>query len=152
MQGLAVGIGTTMLLHCDFVVAATDARFSPPFVSLGLVPEAASSLLAPRADPHRRAFALLVMGRALEATTAQACGSSMQWSHQAMWMPTAMKAARETSQPCRRRPFPWPAGYSGAAPDELIVRVIERGRGYSRSDCDRTEARDAFGAVLTRKR
>ena len=74
MQGLAVGVGTTMLLHCDYVVAGTDARFSTPFVSLGLVPEAASSLLAPRLMGHRRAFALLVMGRAFDAAAAQACG------------------------------------------------------------------------------
>ena len=67
VQGVAVGIGTTMLLHCDYVVAASDARFSTPFVALGLVPEAASSLLAPRLMGHRRAFALLVMGKPLVA-------------------------------------------------------------------------------------
>jgi hypothetical protein len=44
--GVAVGVGTTMLLHCDYVVAAADARFSTPFVALGLTPEAASSLIA----------------------------------------------------------------------------------------------------------
>ena len=48
VQGNAVGIGTTMLMHCDHVVAASDARFATPFVGLGLVPEAASSLIAPR--------------------------------------------------------------------------------------------------------
>ena len=64
VQGVAVGVGTTMLLHCDHVVAGTDARFSTPFVGLGLVPEAASSLLAPRLMGHRRAFALLVDGPA----------------------------------------------------------------------------------------
>jgi enoyl-CoA hydratase/carnithine racemase len=48
MSLVAVGVGTTMLFHCDFVVAGSDAYFSTPFVSLGLIPEAASSLLAPR--------------------------------------------------------------------------------------------------------
>ena len=65
VQGVAVGIGTTMMLHCDYAVAASDARFSTPFVALGLVPEAASSLLAPRLMGHRRAFELLVMGKPL---------------------------------------------------------------------------------------
>ena len=74
VQGLAVGVGTTMLLHCDHVVAGTDARFSTPFVNLGLVPEAASSLLAPRLMGHLRAFELLVMGRPLDAAAALACG------------------------------------------------------------------------------
>ena len=74
VNGLAIGIGTTMLLHCDFVVAATDARFSTPFVSLGLVPEAASSHLAPLMFGHRRAFELLVMGHALTAMDAKALG------------------------------------------------------------------------------
>src|SRR5579871_3136698 len=74
VNGLAVGIGTTMLLHCDFVVAATDARFSTPFVSLGLVPEAGSSLLAPLLFGHRRAFELLVMGHTLTTADAKAFG------------------------------------------------------------------------------
>ena len=74
VQGVAVGVGTTMLLHCDYVVAGTDARFSTPFINLGLVPEAASSLLVPRLMGHRRGFELLVMGRPLDAAAAQACG------------------------------------------------------------------------------
>ena len=68
VNGLAVGIGATLLLHCDFVVASNDARFSTPFVRLGLVPEAASSLLGPLLFGHRRAFEFLVMGHALTAT------------------------------------------------------------------------------------
>ena len=56
VQGNAVGVGTTMLMHCDHVVASHEARFSTPFVSLGLVPEAASSLIAPRLMGQARAF------------------------------------------------------------------------------------------------
>jgi enoyl-CoA hydratase/carnithine racemase len=72
--GLAVGIGTTMLFHCDHVVAATNAVFTTPFIKLGLIPEAASSLLAPRRLGYARAFALLVMGRPLAAAEAKEVG------------------------------------------------------------------------------
>jgi len=74
VQGVAVGIGTTMLMHCDQVIASDEATFATPFVSLGLVPEAASSLLAPRLMGLQRAFSLLVMGERLDARTAAECG------------------------------------------------------------------------------
>ena len=74
VAGRAVGVGTTMLLHCDHVVAAADAILSTPFVALGLVPEAASSLIAPRLMGHARAFELLVMGRPLSAAAAREAG------------------------------------------------------------------------------
>ena len=74
VAGVAVGIGTTMLFHCDYVVASTDARFVTPFTSLGLVPEAASSLIAPRMMGHARAFSLLVMGRPVDAVQAKEAG------------------------------------------------------------------------------
>ena len=70
VHGAAVGIGTTMLLHCDLVVAARSARLSLPFVSLGLVPEAASTLLLPRAVGHLRATELLLLGDPIDAETA----------------------------------------------------------------------------------
>jgi len=74
VSGVAVGVGATMLFHCDFVVAGSDAYFSTPFVSLGLIPEAASSLLAPRLMGQRRAFEFLVMGHPLNATQAKEFG------------------------------------------------------------------------------
>ncbi len=74
VDGLAIGIGTTMLLHCDYVVAAAGATFATPFTKLGLIPEAASSLLGPMRMGHARAFALLVMGRPMSAEEAKAAG------------------------------------------------------------------------------
>jgi len=62
VHGNAVGIGTTMLFHCDFVIAEVGTRFLMPFVDLGLVPEAASSLILPRLAGRRRAARYLLLG------------------------------------------------------------------------------------------
>jgi enoyl-CoA hydratase/carnithine racemase len=70
VNGAAIGVGTTMLAHCDLIVAARSARFVMPFTSLGLVPEAASSLLFPRMLGYQRANALLLLGEPLDAETA----------------------------------------------------------------------------------
>lgn len=72
--GPAVGIGTTMLLHCDFVYAAPGTRFQLPFVRLGLVPEAASGLLLPMIAGYQRAAELLLLGRPFSAEQALAAG------------------------------------------------------------------------------
>jgi Enoyl-CoA hydratase/carnithine racemase len=70
VHGNCVGIGTTILLHCDLVIAADDARFSLPFVDLGLVPEAASTLLLPRLCGRRRAARYLLLGEKFGADEA----------------------------------------------------------------------------------
>jgi enoyl-CoA hydratase/carnithine racemase len=150
VQGVAVGVGTTMLLHCDHVVAGADARFSTPFVSIGLVPEAASSLLAPRLMGHQRAFALLVMGRSLDASVAHACGLVNMVVAPGDVDAEAMKAAREIAA--------LPAEAVAAArrlmrgtSDEIVERIDEEVRLF-KERLQSAEARAAFAAFLARKR
>ena len=74
VDGLAIGVGTTIHLHCDLTIASARSVFRTPFVDLALVPEAASSLLAPRVMGHQQAFALLALGEAFSAEEALAAG------------------------------------------------------------------------------
>lgn len=74
VDGKAIGIGTTLLFHCDLVFATPAAEFSTPFLDLGLVPEAGSSLLMPRAMGYQRAFEMLVLGTSFSAERARECG------------------------------------------------------------------------------
>ncbi|MDO6445185.1 enoyl-CoA hydratase-related protein [Colwellia sp. 1_MG-2023] len=74
VAGPAVGIGTTMLLHCDMVFTTEDAKFKLPFSQLGLCPEAASSVLLPFRIGHNKAFELLVLGNLFTGQQAQNYG------------------------------------------------------------------------------
>ena len=74
VRGRAVGIGLTLLLHCDMVVVAEDALLSAPFINLALAPEAASSLLLPQVLGHQRAFEVFALGEPIDGRTALAWG------------------------------------------------------------------------------
>jgi enoyl-CoA hydratase/carnithine racemase len=150
VNGLAVGIGTTMLLHCDHVVAATSATFSTPFTRLGLVPEAASSLLAPLRMGHARAFSLLVMGRALSAEEAKAAGIVNTVVDAAAVDDIALQAAREIAA--------LPTGAVALARQLLrgnvdgIAERIDTEVAHFKERLQSDEARAAFMAFLARKK
>lgn len=74
VHGLAVGIGVTLLMHCDLVFVAEDAKLSTPFVNLAVVPEAASSWLIPARIGHARAYAMFALGEPIDGRTAAAIG------------------------------------------------------------------------------
>ncbi len=148
--GLAIGIGTTMLLHCDHVVASEDATFSTPFLKLGLVPEAASSLLAPQRLGHARAFSLLVMGRPLSAAQAKEAGLVNSVVEASTVDAVARQAAHEIAE--------LPPGAVAIARrllrgdlDAVLARIdteVAHFKERLRSD----EARAAFAAFLARKK
>jgi enoyl-CoA hydratase/carnithine racemase len=100
VPGLAIGIGTTLLLHCDLVYAADTAKFKMPFVDLALVPEAGSSQLLVQLVGHQRAAELLLLGDAFDAQRAMALGIVNQVVPQAELLNFAKaKAAQLAAKP-----------------------------------------------------
>jgi len=93
VTGRAVGIGVTLLLHCDVVYMAEGAELSMPFVALGLVPEFASSLLLPQLMGHARAAEHLLLGEPLDAAGALACGLANAVLPAARVLDQAMRSA-----------------------------------------------------------
>jgi enoyl-CoA hydratase/carnithine racemase len=150
VDGLAIGVGTTMLLHCDYVVASAAARFATPFVGLGLVPEAASTLLAPRLMGPRRAFAMLVMGEPLDAATAQSIGLINAVADSAEVEAQALAAARKIAG------LPPDAVLASrrmirGEPEELAER-IDLEADFFRERLQSPEAQAAFAAFFARKK
>ena len=149
--GIAVGIGVTMLFHCDHVVAAADATFTTPFLKLALIPEAASSLLAPMRMGYARAFSMLVMGRPLSATEAKEAGIvNTVVAMAAAVDDVALKAAREIAA--------LPAGAVAVSRALMRGRLDEIDRQidtevmHFRERLQSDEARAAFAAFLSRKK
>jgi enoyl-CoA hydratase/carnithine racemase len=150
VSGVAVGIGTTMLFHCDHAVAGSDAVFSTPFLKLALIPEAASSLLAPMRMGYARAFSMLVMGRSLDAAEAQAAGIVNTVVDPAAVDATAFKAAQEIAAlppgavAVARRLM---RGHLDAVVEQIDAEVM-----HFKERLQSDEARAAFTAFLSRRK
>jgi len=150
VRGTAIGVGTTMLLHCDHVVAGADATLSTPFLKLGLIPEAASTLLAPMRMGHSRAFSLLVMGRPLTAVDAREAGIVNTVVAPDAVEEAALNAAREIAA----LPPTTVAVTRGLMRGRLdaVLKQIEAESSHFRDLLQSDEARAAFAAFLARKK
>ncbi|TPM35083.1 crotonase/enoyl-CoA hydratase family protein [Mesorhizobium sp. B2-3-4] len=150
VDGIAVGIGTTINLHCDLTFATPRTVFRTPFVDLGLVPEAGSSLLAPRILGQQGAFALLGLGEGFSAERAKAAGLIYEVVEEgaleasvlaaagqiAAKPPQALRIARDLMRGSR---------------DDLVARIgVESEHFRERLKSD--EARAALTAFMTRKK
>ncbi|MEM5502176.1 crotonase/enoyl-CoA hydratase family protein [Ahrensia kielensis] len=150
VDGLAIGIGTTIHMHCDLTFATPQSVFKTPFVDLGLVPEAASSLLAPVIMGHQRAYALLAMGEALKAQQALDAGLIYKVVEadilESMVAETAEKLAA-------RAPQAMAHAKRLMRPDVETVkaRILEEGKLFA-AQLKSQEAQAAFMAFMTRKK
>ncbi|SCB10379.1 crotonase/enoyl-CoA hydratase family protein [Rhizobium lusitanum] len=148
VDGLAIGIGATIHLHCDLTVASERSLFKTPFVDLALVPEAASSLIAPRLMGHQRAFALLALGEGFSAAEAKEAGL--------IWKVTAPEAVEaETLSLAAKLAAKPPEALRIARdlirgePDAILGRIAEEAELFA-TRLKTAEARAAFEAFMKR--
>jgi enoyl-CoA hydratase/carnithine racemase len=148
VHGRAVGIGLTMLLHCDLVYVAEDALLSVPFVNLALVPEAAASLLLPARIGHVRAFELFTLGQPIDGRTAQAWGIANAAVPAGEVHARALAAARALAS----RP-PAAAGLTKALMREgpAVHARIEEELAHFYAQLRSPEAREAFSAFFEKR-
>ena len=148
VPGLAIGVGTTMLLHCDLVFIADSAKLSTPFVNLALVPEAASTLLLTARIGHARAFALFAMGEALSGAEASNLGIANRVLPKDEVIPAARAAARALAAK--------PLGAVIATKrlmresEAILTRMAREGQVFAER-LKTAEAREAFSAFAERR-
>ena len=148
VHGQTVGIGVTLLLHCDLIIAARSTQFSMPFVSLGLVPEAASSLLLPRQLGLQRAAELLLLGEPFDAARAERLGLI----NRVVEDEALLGSARALAQQLVRQP---PAALAATRrllrgdPAALLERIEAEARIFS-AQLKSAEFRTAVSAFLAR--
>ncbi|WP_396429867.1 enoyl-CoA hydratase [Limnohabitans sp.] len=151
VAGPAVGIGTTMLFHCDLVYAGDNAAFSMPFVNLGLCPEAASSLLVPRMFGYHRAAEALLMGEPFFAEAAQEVGlvnrvvppTEVNGYAQAQARKLAAKPLSSLVETKRLM--------KGGAQQEVLQVMAEEGKSFGRM-LREPAAKEAFGAFMAKRK
>lgn len=150
VSGNAIGVGTTMLLHCDLVYAAADARFHMPFINLALVPEAGSSLLVPARFGNLKAAELLLLGEPVDADGAKDLGLISGIVDSNALLDHARARAKQLADKPRNALRATRNLLRGNRAD-ILARIDEESKAFEtalRSD----EARRVFQAFLNRKK
>ena len=151
VAGAAVGIGTTMLLHCDLVYAAPNARLQLPFVNLGLVPEAGSSLLLPALAGYQRAAELLLLGEPFSAQKGKEIGLVTEVVPEDQLFDTAMaqakKLAGKPAASLRLTKRLMKQGHAAA-----VAQQIKLESGHFGERLNSPEAKEAFSAFLQKRK
>jgi enoyl-CoA hydratase/carnithine racemase len=152
VAGPAVGIGTTLLLHCDIVYAADTARFSLPFTSLGLCPEAASSLLLPQVAGYQRAAEKLLIGDAFDAHEAHAMGIVNRVLPPAELLTYALAQAHKlVTRPAVSLRVTKALMKGGAAGAAIVARAMEAELAHFEPMLGAPEARRAIAAFFEKR-
>jgi len=151
VNGPAVGLGTTLLLHCDLVYAAEDARFSMPFTHLGVVPEFASSYLLPLIAGYQRAAELLLLGEPFDAQAALAAGFVTRVVPAAEVQATAWAAAEKLAR-LPARPVRLTRALLKSAHREAIERQLRIEGEHFRTLLREPAAREALAAFLEKRK
>jgi enoyl-CoA hydratase/carnithine racemase len=148
VQGQAVGVGTTMLLHCDLVFTSPDAKLTVPFVNLALVPEAASSLLLPTRIGHARAYAMFALGEAVSGETAVAWGIA----NACVPLAELRAKARAAADQLAKRPLGALTATKSLMRDaETIAALMDKEGELFGQRLQTAEAREAFMAFAERR-
>ncbi len=151
VNGPAVGIGTTMLMHCDLVYAAPDAEFQMPFASLGLCPEAGSSLLVPQLVGYRKATELLMLCETFDAEAAKNMGIVNEVLSVDQYQAHAIAKARQLAKlpPASIRATKKLLRKANA---DQLQRIMKMEEEYFMQMLSGAEAKEAFSAFLEKRK
>ncbi len=148
VPGIAVGVGTTMLLHCDLVYVADTAKLSAPFVNLALVPEAASSMLMPARIGYVKAFAAFALGESISGPEAVALGLA----NKALPLDEVLPAARSAAQTLAKKPAGSLVATKKLMRDaETILARMKQESAIFGERLKSDEAREAFSTFAERR-
>jgi len=149
VRGVAIGVGMTMLLHCDLVYVANDAKLSVPFVNLALVPEAASSILLPQRIGYARAFAMFALGEPITGAQAQHDGIA----NVCLPADEVIPAAREAAKKLAQRPLgALMATKALMRPPQVMLDQIKTESVYFADRLRSAEAAEAFAAFREKRK